>query len=279
MTDGSVHKDISPLQGYWLIVIFLAAIIIAAGCVFVLHVSDTASWVVLMLLIVLFIGLLGRDTIGRWPGIFVNERNLMSLSRMQITAWTVLIVSALIVMVLARLAAGVADPFGIDIDWHIWAVLGLSASAAVGAPMINSAKSAREPAVDKDQKEADPAKHSEAVQRAATELGEKEEDIEKNRDGILYVNTSPGDARFTDIFEGDELANTMYIDVTKVQMFWLSGIAIAGYAILLLNMFLSTAPGQLAAFPAFSDGIVAILAVSHATYLTGKGFTQTKSTG
>lgn len=287
------------------------------------------AWVALVLLISAFIYKLGEYNLCRPMGIFINERNVMSLSRMQIIAWTLVIVSALLVMVFVRLIYGEPDPFGIMIDWHIWAVLGLSASAAVGAPLINSTKSQTEPAgtdektlnqaeaekdranndLKKKENEADSARknkseniqnldneikaasiearnkqteaenlalYPQAVNDIAKTLKKSPAEVEKSRDGLLYGNTDPYEARFTDIFEGDELENATYIDISKVQMFWFSVIAIGGYTILVMNMFYANSPINLDSFPAFSDGFVAILAVSHATYLGGKSVTKTK---
>ena len=279
-----VHKQVTLGQQVGLALIFLLAIIVA-GLIAYRLLADWICWAWLVLCFLLFIGYLGKVTIGRWMGIFISDRNVMSLSRMQIIAWTVLIISAFMTMVLVRIAAGTPDAFGIDIDWHLWALLGLSASAAVGAPLINSVKAAKEPAADPNAPAAaatTPANgngYSPAVNRTATELNEDPGDIDENRKGVLYANKSVDDASFTDIFEGDELANTMYIDVTKVQMFWFSIIAITGYTIMILQMFLITAPADLKSFPVLTDGLIGILAVSHATYLGGKGFTQTKSTG
>ena len=269
-----VHHVINPVREiwFWIILALFAGSVLAVGLGYS-HPSDTTFWIILMALILAFVGYLGYCTMGTWEGIIINERNLMSLSRMQITAWTILIVSALMVMVAVRVAANVPDALNIEINQEIWAVLGLSAFAAVGTPMINNAKSIKEPAPDTK----DPS--NTPVTRAATLLNENAADIEEHRHGVLYANNTPDEARFTDIFEGDELANTMYIDITKVQMFWLSLIALAGYAFLLLNLFLTATPDTLTKFPAFSDGYLAILAVSHATYLGGKTITQTKSTG
>jgi hypothetical protein len=289
-----------------------------------------AAWMAMVLLILAFICKLGEYNLCRPMGIFVNEQNVMSLSRMQIVAWTLVIVSALFVMVCVRLIYGEPDPFGVIIDWHVWAVLGLSASAAVGAPLINSGKSAKDPAptdqqtVDRANRAASDAaveakkreqeatharsnrtpdaedletgaaaaqenarKKQEAaenlvrfsgpVNRTARLLNRNPEEVEKNRDGLLFGNPDPSAARFTDIFEGDELATAMYIDISKVQMFWFSVVAIGGYAILVLGMLYANNPVNLDSFPAFSDGFIAILTVSHAAYLGGKGITKTRS--
>src|SRR5208283_4160130 len=80
------------------------------------------AWVVVVALLFVFIAALGWFIYNRFMGIFINENNVMSLSRLQITLWTVIIVPALLIMVIVRSVYGVPDPFAIIIDWHVWAV-------------------------------------------------------------------------------------------------------------------------------------------------------------
>lgn len=239
------------------------------------------AWITMIIGLLLFIGLLGKYCLCRPMGIFINERNLMSLSRLQMVSWTIIIVSAYLVMVFARIRTGVADPFGIAMDWHIWAVLGLSAAAVVGAPLINSGKGVKQPVTGPDTPKGEnaPPDISPVVRKAASAFDQKPDEVEQTRTGILYANPDPKFARFSDIFEGEELSNTMYIDISKVQMFWFSVVAIVAYTVFLMNLFLTSDPQLMNAFPPFSDGFIAILTVSHAAYLGGKGVTHTPSTG
>ncbi len=272
------HQKNTTKELFWLVSLLMISILPALFSIWFGH--SVIAWMWMMIWFFLFIIKLGQYSLCRPMGIFINERNLMSLSRLQIVAWTILIISALLVMVFVRLLNGIVDPFDIAIDWQIWAVLGLSASAAVGAPLINSSKGMKQPLPAPQSKGGKSAqKVSPSVEKAATAFNQSVQEVEQSRTGVLYGNPDPKDARFTDIFEGDELTNAMYIDIAKVQMFWFSIIAIAGYAILLLNFLLKSTPDELISFPVFSEGFVAILTVSHATYLGGKGFTQTPSTG
>lgn len=271
------HQKNTTKELFWLVSLLVISILPALLGIWFGH--PVMAWMWMMIWFFLFIIKLGQYSLCRPMGIFINERNLMSLSRLQIVAWTILIISALLIMVFVRLLSGTADPFNIAIDWHIWAVLGLSASAAVGAPLINSSKGMKQPLPAPESKGGkNVQKVSPSVEKAATAFNQSVKEVEQNRTGVLYGNPDPKDARFTDIFEGDELTNAMYIDIAKVQMFWFSIIAITGYACLLLNLLLKSTPDELI-FPVFSDGFVAILTVSHATYLGGKSFTQTPSTG
>jgi len=92
-----------------------------------------------------FMLLLGAH-IGKRPlGILVNQRNLMSLSRFQATLWTLVILSGYFTMALMRIKANIPDPVAIQIDWHLWVLMGISATSLVGSPLIASMKKAKEP--------------------------------------------------------------------------------------------------------------------------------------
>jgi hypothetical protein len=189
----------------------------------------------------------------------------MSLARLQLVLWTLLIGSAYFTIILARIVSDIEDPFNIDIQWEIWALLGITVTSLVGAPLIDSNKSVKEPE-DKDKLE----------QKVADTLNRTKEEVNNTRMGILYGNPDPRDARFTDIFEGNELINATYIDITKLQMFYFTLIAVIVYAWFLLDMFLVKAPNEMVV-PALTQDFIVILGISHAGYLGGKSITQTKT--
>lgn len=274
---GCSHKK-SPTREFLWLSFILALLFIGVYIAFWFRLW-VGAWIWAIAILLLFIRQLGINLLCKSWGIFINERNLMSLSRLQIVLWTIIIVSAYLVMVLARIYTRIDKPFDITMDWHLWAVLGLSLSAAVGGPLINSNKGMKQPSPPPKAIMGLSSEYSPSVRKAAAAFQQNDNDVETTRVGILYVNPDPNDARFSDIFEGDELTNTMYIDIAKVQMFWFSLIAIAGYSIFLLNLFLNSDPLAMNAFPAFSDGFIAILTVSHAGYLGGKSVTQTPSSG
>jgi hypothetical protein len=203
---------------------------------------------------------------GRVLGIFINERKLMSLSRFQLVVWTGLIVSGFFVIALERIHSGAAaQPLAIGIDWQIWALLGISTASFVGTPLLNSNKKGKEP----DRKD-------ELVTKAATRFQEHPDDVERNRQGILYGNSSVAFARFTDMFQGDELANAQLVDVAKLQLFFFTIIVAIAYG---TQLFQLIAYGDLdlpgIRLPLLQDGLLALMGVSHAGYLGAKGVDQT----
>jgi hypothetical protein len=157
----------------------------------------------------------------------------------------------------------VTDPLNIQIDWHLWALLGISTTSLVGVPLILSTKKDIEPAPS-------------VTQKTSQMVNEPEQDIIANRQGTLYANSNISDARLTDMFQGDELTNTAQIDLAKVQMFYFTIIAAICVFVMVFNA-LVAGISDLGKLPLLPDGFVAILGISHAGYLSSKGINHTQS--
>jgi hypothetical protein len=221
------------------------------------------TYIAVMALMLVFVATLGARKCGRFDGILINERNLISLTRFQTVLWTVIILSAFLIDAVARISSKVPNALDISLDKTLWGLLGISTASLVGSPLLQSTKKTQEP----DPKE---------VQKAEKVLGE--DDIQEKAQGVLYANKSVNDAAFSDIFEGDEVANAAYIDVAKVQMFFFTIVAAFSYGIELTNWVngINQATAKYAiAFPLVSGGLVAILGISHAGFLASKSTTQT----
>jgi hypothetical protein len=61
-----------------------------------------ASWIIAMVALTGFTLVVGRGVTGAWKGAFVDERLRMSLSRLQMLTWSIVIVAALGTMAIAR---------------------------------------------------------------------------------------------------------------------------------------------------------------------------------
>ena len=224
------------------------------------------NWLLVALCLVLFLAVIGWHITGRPAGILITERNLISLSRFQMVLWTVIILSGYFTMTVGRIKAGNEDALAIAMDWHLWALMGISTASLIGSPLALGSKKNDDP-VDG------------AVTKTAHDLKEDPKEIEENRQGVLYSNDKIEDARFTDMFQGDELQNTKYLDLAKVQMFLFTFIAGVAYAATLWKMFDAAkgAPGGLEIMPGLSQGLIALLGISHAGYLSSKKIEHTKT--
>jgi len=226
-----------------------------------IYLSPLGGWFVIALLMVLYFLFLGRWISGRPLGVLVNERNLMSLSRFQMVSWTVLLLSAFFAIVLKRLSVlssnPAASPLNVSMDPRLWALMGISATSLVGTPLLLSAKASQAPAPN-------------AVAKAAQALNEPAADIQANSQGTLYSNAHISDAAVTDMFQGDEIGNTAYVDVSKVQMFYVTVVAIVAYSYALYSVISHIYPQEGFAMPVPSSALVALLGISNAAYLTSK---------
>lgn len=224
-----------------------------------------ANWAVTALAMCIFLAVIGRASVGRWAGILINERKLMSLSRFQMTFWTVIVISAYFTIAMARIKAGdVAEPLAIQADPTLWALLGISAASLIGTPLLYSGKKYKKPEND-----------NVVIKRAAEAFRESERKVRENQEGLLWGNPSAEDARITDMFEGDELANAACIDVAKVQMFFFTLLVGVAYCFDLYEMLTYDDLLGDVALPPLSEGLLALMGVSHAGYLGSKGIDYT----
>src|SRR5260370_34109216 len=139
------------------------------------------NWLLVAIFLCLFLAVLGHRVVGRPTGILITPRNLMSMSRFQMVIWTVIILSGYFTMALARIKAGVEDPLSIALDWHLWALMGISTASLVGSPLLLNSKKDEQPADD-------------TVAKVAKDLNENAADIDQNRQGVLYSNAAISDA-------------------------------------------------------------------------------------
>jgi len=221
------------------------------------------SWLVVLGALLAFFLVLGVWITRQPLGVLINQRNLMSLSRLQIVCWSLVIFSGYIVAVMQRIAGHVPNPLDVSVDNHLWAILGISTASFVGTPLILSTKTDKSPT-------------DTALRAASSALGEAPASIQQNAQGTLYSNSLTGDASFSDIFEGDEVGNTAYLDISKVQLFLITVLLIGVYCSDLWSLF-SGPLDQLTKLPPANGDMLKLFALSHAGYLTFKTVNHTDS--
>jgi hypothetical protein len=109
------------------------------------------------------------------------------------------------------------------------------------------------------------------LKRAEEELNRIDQ-AKRNKEGLIHKNSTPEEADWIDMFRGDEVGNYQVVDVSKVQMFFLTIAIVVTYGVLI---WLSLTPEILKkaafAFPSFPESMNALLGLSHAGYLVIKG--------
>jgi hypothetical protein len=86
----------------------------------------------------------------------------------------------------------------------------------------------------------------------------------------VVKNQSATDAKLSDFFRGEQTGDFTQLDLGKVQMFFFTAIVVGAYAIALASMFLTKEFSSITSLPALDGGVIAMLGVSHAGYLTNK---------
>jgi hypothetical protein len=209
--------------------------------------------------------LFGQWSCRRPLGVLIDYRNLMSLARFQCLLWTVIVLAGFLAMVAMRMRFPVAGQAAMDvaIPPELWALLGISTASLVGAPLILQNKIDKTPTQN-------------AMQRASETLDKSSPAMANvNSMGTLYRNSSLQDARITDMLQGDEISNIAYLDMAKVQMLLFTVIGALVYCGAVYNTLVIR---DLAHMPALSQGMVTLLGISHAGYLTSKTVDRTPTT-
>lgn len=223
------------------------------------------SLVVTLVLFTAFTAVVGHGLTGRWDGALIGPGNRMSLSRLQMILWTILIVSGLVAAVLANVATRAGSPFSISIPEELWWAMGVSTGSLVGSPLILSTKQGRT---------ADAQQEATTKQTLAAKKGIAEADV--TTDGHLVGFSDASHAGWSDLFRGEEIGTAAFLDVGKLQMFLFTIVLVAGYAVVLGQHFAGTNIA-ISDFPAIDKAFMALLSISHAAYLGKKWTPQSKT--
>lgn len=206
-----------------------------------------AGYLLGLLIVGILLMLIGQVVTGNWRGVLIDSRKRISLSQFQIVLWTWILLTAFMVIALARIMdPGVTNPLEIAWDERLWALLGISTTSTVGSIAIKTIKQGKEPR-DKGLRAIKP------------------------RLGLLMTRTQLEEARFSDMFRGEEPVNDELVDVSKVQMFFFTVVVALAYLITLFRIMLAaTTPAKIVAMPTLDPGLIFIIGISHVGYLGGK---------
>ncbi|HEX8919001.1 MAG TPA: hypothetical protein VF898_10905 [Chloroflexota bacterium] len=219
------------------------------------------AWIVIMALLLLFIVVTGHGITGLWRGALIDEQNTMSLSRLQMSLWTIVVLSAFLTAALDNVHTKQTDPLSIAIPVEVWALLGITTTALIATPLILN--------VQKLQPLQTPPGGA---------AGEQSEDAfiraqglnpdQQKAVGQVVMKIAPQLASWGDIFTGDQIGNGAHLDLAKIQMFYFTLVLVVAYAVALGALF--TATGPIKSFPVVNQAMVALLGISNAGYLANK---------
>lgn len=236
-----------------------------AALYFIYKNSDNAlhNWYWLMGLFVLVLAVIGKVMCGTWKGVFVDERNVMSLSRVQMVAWSILVLTAVLALVVQNIQAttgaclaDTAKGCVPDIPQQLWLLMGFSTATLVASPVLLSNSGAALPDENKTQ------------QLSGGLLGQGYDKDAQDFSGPLYRNKSPQDARWSDLITGEQFSNCLHLDLPRLQMCFFTLVALLIYGVLLHGEMLAVA--SYGSLPELNDGLLAMIAISHSGYLASK---------
>jgi hypothetical protein len=216
-------------------------------------------WVIILVIMLFFICIIGWKVNNRLSGVLIDERNKFSLSRLQILSWTVIVLSAFATACLYNMVHGNPNPLSIAIPEELWLLMGISTTALVGSPLILNSKKTGKP----DKKERDRNK-------GILKKKDPQEAENLTNKNTLMIKKDPKDASISDMFRGDETGNFAQVDISKIQLFYITMLLLLAY-LMALGGLLASDPGSFTEFPQVDSSMVALLGISNAGYLTYKG--------
>jgi hypothetical protein len=207
----------------------------------------------------------GHGVLGLWRGLLIDERNKLSLSRLQMILWTVVVLSGFLTAALWNCRSEQnKQPLSIAIPSQLWLLMGISTASLVATPLIRSTKTSQPPNAPETMSEA--AKKE--LARTKEQLARQNLTEDKiDNVGKIVIWKWPEDARVADLFQGDETGNAAHLDLGKVQMLFFTLVSVLTYAVALAYLFIP-APSSINALPPVDQGMVALLGISQAGFLT-----------
>jgi len=225
---------------------------------------------------------LGYGAKGRLFGIWISPQNRVSLARMQVSLWTIVVLGAYAALALfniGQLAEPIRDfyvshPVGSEIPQAfpdmpamILAALGI----AVASPMVSTLIKGYSGGLNINLQDRAQVADQSGIGRFVNPLA----------DGNLEARSGPAQASLADLFTGETESDKNEVDIARLQNVVLTFILVCSYAALLLGFAREIAPETIvkaletnaALFPSLPDPggtFTTLLAASHATYLVAK---------
>ncbi len=260
------NKQTRMIPAYSVALVVILVVIVLAGLLFPVK-FRVAAYLLTLVLMILFTLILGKGLSGNWMAVLIDERNRISLARLQIFLWSVVVLSGFVAASLSNIAhGGDSASLVINIPSELWMLMGISTTSLVASPLIKNTKiedNTVPTALQKDVK-----------QRFVT-MGLPQDAVDIK--GKVVVNTHPKYARLTDIFKGEEVGNCTKLDLAKIQMFYFTIIVVFAYAVGIAQLFLSKV-AVLSTLPPLDSSILALIGISHAGYLTNKAIPKSPTT-
>jgi len=217
------------------------------------------TWLVMFVILAVFTFGVGRALTGTWKSLLIDERNMQSLSRLQLMLWTWLLISAIATAAAWNIHIAADDPLGLHVPEQLWILLGISSATLVGSNLIKTQQAAKTDT---------PPQQTTETTLMDTTGGEQTEK------GQLAQNVSRVQARWTDMFKSEGVDKTGTLDVGKIQMFFFTLIVVLAYVAAFARTSYIPDPDVTTKarfdFPPLGESLIALLGISSTAYLANK---------
>lgn len=227
-------------------------------------------WWTWVLGLLLFATVAGGGITGSWPfGWLINEQYRMSLSRLQMCLWTIVVLASFATAVAMNLVnQHPQEALAVAIPADMWLLLGISTTSLVASPLILADKKKQTTNTDERKRTL-----ASTDMRFADAQAVPDAEVAERSSGQLARNASPAEASFADLLRGEQVGNCDVVDVARLQNLFFTLILVVVYALALLESFEQqmTGGGVISAFPDVDAAFAALLGISTTGYLAAKG--------
>ena len=237
-------------------------------------------WLATAMILALFL-FIGYGLKNRWWAMLIDDRNRMSLSRVQFVAWNLLILGGYWAAAFWNVGAVEGGTGNImpAMQEDLWMLLGIATASPLLSTLILGSKDAEAGTQTAGTQTAGTQTAGTGTAPPAPPPAPHVTAEQSTVRGSLDVRTSPDAASYLDMFVGEEAGNRSSIDLSRVQNFVFTLVLLVTYAVMLGRMFGALDPGErITQLPDLDKSMIGLLAISHAYYLTAKNGTKAPPT-
>jgi hypothetical protein len=94
------------------------------------------NWIFMALVLLFICGIAGFGLRGKWFAAIIDQRNMLSLSQIQLMLWGILLVSTYLTLSSSKIAYGISHPFDIKIPGPLWIIFGTITASLIVSLLI-----------------------------------------------------------------------------------------------------------------------------------------------
>lgn len=216
------------------------------------------AWACCLLGMLALFVLAGLKIRGRVLGVLIDERNRYSLSRLQMTLWTLLVLATLYTVYVANIVRGNAtQALMVNLDFNLIALMGFSLASFVSAPMALNRK-------------AEQPTNQQSLDNTGQQLLQTQNlDALPTAKGQVLVKSDPKDARLADLIRGEDVNNGTIVDLPRLQMLLITLVVVFVYGAAVARTLVSGG-WLLLELPKLHETLLLLVLISHGGYVAGK---------